>query len=216
MMNSPSHGRWIFVDTFDPITPRKRRAARQIRSHAISTALAHRRRQSELRGEHFRGPSAHTPVDSSQAYLAAKSGVPSGYLGLASVDPFESLSIDARRLTTLMHLKSSLRAGEPVVNINDAIHFQTLHKVFEMGLTDGALTAALGLTMAYAASAGGMDDECSKFNLIACRNLRRVLQDESGAPRPATFGAVLLLLGVEVRCYVLRGGLLRGTYLCTN
>lgn len=191
--------RLVFVDTQNPTMPKDRRTTRQIRSHAISMALAHRRRKAEQRGDNFR---AHTTTLSSPACLATKAVVPSGYLSIASVDPFETLPIDARRLTALMHLKSSIRAGEPVFNINDAIRFQSLLSVFETGLTDGALTAALGLTMSYAANGRSMNSECVEFGLIAYQHLRQELLDPNVVPTPATFGAILLLLGIEVCLYV--------------
>lgn len=197
-MVGETDNRLLFIDVQGPNAPHKHKTTHQARSHAISVALARKRLKAEQMGENFRGPSGHTNMHSSQAKLSTRVIVPSGYLGTASVDPFETLSIQARRLTTLMYLNQSIRAGEPVVNINDATRYQSLHSVFEAGLTDGALTAALGLTMSYAANGGSMNKECFEFSSIACQHLRRNLLHPDKTPTPATFGAILLLLGVEV------------------
>ena len=126
---------------------------------------------------------------------------PRGYVGPASLDPFATLSIDSRRLTLLMHLRSSVRTGEPVFNVNGAIHYQGLQSVFDEELTYGPLTAVLDLTMSFAASQWCFKNECSHFNTIAVGQLREGLSNSDAVCMPAIIGTILLLLSTEVcRC----------------
>ena len=194
----------IFVDALGPASARHSLETRTVRSHAVSSAVARQRRRALEKGENFRAFSPHTTQrprecgHADQAKMIVEAAKPSGYLGKASVDPFETLSIDARRLTTLFYEKKSSRVGEPVFNVNDAIHYQTMHSVFNAGLTDGALTPALGLTMSFAAAGQMFDHECIKFNSIALQEIRKKLSDPIAATIPATIGSILLLLGIEV------------------
>ena len=123
---------------------------------------------------------------------------PSRPVGPASLDPFETLSVNARRLTALLHQRSSLRAGEPVFSANEATQFQNLQTTFESSLCDGALTAALYLTLTFAATGWQMNNECVESSATAMQQIRRKLSDPVAAVSPATFGSILLLLGNAV------------------
>lgn len=122
---------------------------------------------------------------------------PSRYIGPASVDPFETLPVNARRLTTLFHTRKCKHAGEPVFNPNEAVHYQSLRLVFEAGLSDGPLTAALALTMSYAANGGHFNRECVEYSSAAMEHIRGALLQPGMEPTPALIGAVLLMLGIE-------------------
>lgn len=188
----------LFINLQGPDLPTDRRTSQQLRSHAVSTALAKGRREAEHRGENFRSQLLCAEQEHTQSSHLFDRASPSGYLGVASVDPFETLSISARGLTSLMTMKRSLLAGEPVFNTNEAVHFQSLLSVFETGFADSALTAALGLILSFTANGGVLNQECSKFSLIAIHHLRQKLSNTDAAATPATIGTILLLLGLEV------------------
>ena len=193
----------IFIDVPRPEAVRDRSKVRTARTHAVTVALARKRFEAQKNGSHFRleqfdvdkhNSNTHSKRDLSRLVTLA----PAGPIGLSSVDPFETLPVNARRLTELFHMRSSLRAGEPVFNIKDSIHYQSLHSIFESGFGDGALTAALSLTLSFAASDWQMTDESIEFNLVAMQQLRQKLSDPVIALSSATIGTVLLLLGNAV------------------
>ena len=196
-MTEPRARSLIFADA-GPVRPSPSR----IRSHAIRIALAHRRKKAEQQGENFReyDPASSAwpkrrprPRKETTKHLAD----PSRYIGSASVDPFETLPVVARRLTSLFHMRECKHAGEPVFNANEAIHYQSLRLVFATGLSDGPLTASLALTMSYAANGGQMDRECNEYSFLAMKHMREALSQPSAKPTPALIGAVLLMLGIE-------------------
>jgi hypothetical protein len=200
--------RLIFINIPNPEAIRDRSKVRTARAHAVTVAWARSRLKAQQDGSNFRlktfdvgKPKLNANRGQDPSMLAAPT--PPGPVGLSSIDPFETLPVNARRLTTLFHLKSSLRAGEPVFNVNDAIHFQSLQAIFESGLGDGALTAALSLTLAYAASGWRMNNECIEFSSIAMQQIRQKLSDPVIAVSSATIGTVLLLLGNAVCPYPL-------------
>jgi hypothetical protein len=201
--SSNPNTRLTFIIIPNPEAIRDRRKVRTARSHAVTVARARSRLKAQEDGSNFRLKTFD--VDRSNlndghgkdpSILAPPT--PPRPIGPSSIDPFETLPVNARRLTTLFHLKSSLRAGEPVFNVNNAIHYQSLQAIFESGLSDGALTAALSLTLAYAASGWRMNDECIEFGLIAMEQVRQKLSDPLTAVSSATIGTVLLLLGNAV------------------
>ena len=210
-MPSDPYTRLTFIDIPNPEAIRDRSKVRTARAHAVTVACARSRLKAQEDGRNFRlktfgvdNPNLNTSRGRDPSMLAAPS--PPGAIGLPSIDPFETLSVNARRLTTLFHLKSSLRAGEPVFNVNDAIHYQSLQAIFESGFSDGALTAALSLTLSYAANGWRMNDECIKFSSIAMQHVRQKLSDPVTAVSSATIGTVLLLLGNAVCPYPLHAG----------
>ena len=196
-----------FIDIPNPEAIRDRGKIRTARTHAVTVALARKRLKAQEDGSNFQVETFHAERSTSNTNCRRKSSAlaaltPLGPVGLSSVDPFETLPVNARRLTELFHLKSSLRAGEPVFNINDAIHFQSLRSMFESGLGDGALTAALCLTLSCAATGWKINDECIEFSSIAMQQIREKLADPFTAVSSATIGAVLLLLGNAVCPYM--------------
>ena len=209
--SSKPYTRLTFIDIPNPEAIRDRSKVRTARTHAVTVALARKRFKAQEDGSNFQLETFHADKPSSNAnrrrdlsMLAAPT--PSGPIRLSSVDPFETLPVNARRLTILFHLKSSLRAGEPVFNINDAIHYQSLQSIFESGFSDGALTAALSLTLSYAASGWRINDECVELNSIAMQQIRQKLSDPVTAVSSATIGAVLLLLGNAVCPHLFHAG----------
>ena len=186
------------TDISEPAASKDRQRTRIARSHAVGVALARQRQRAQQHGENFREFTGVSKAQNEKDKLkVSKATAPFGYLGDASIDPFDTLPINARRLTTLFHSRCSICAGEPVYNVNDAIHYQSLHSVFQTGLTDGALTAALGLTMSYAAKRD-FDHECITFSSVAMQQIRKKLSSTESAATPSTIGSVVLLLGIEV------------------
>ena len=113
------------------------------------------------------------------------------------VDPFDSLTVDARRLATLLRHSSARQAGEPIFSVNNAIDYQNLRSVFHAGLEDPALASALCLTLAFAANGGIMDEECSAYRLKAITHVSAKLSKPAEAASTTTIGTILLLVGIE-------------------
>ena len=207
---------WKFIDISDPEAVRDRKKVRTARGHAVAVALAQKRRKAQIAGLNFR-PQAFD-VDRAGA-ASSRKPTKSPLTGLtwtrpmsnSSIDPFETLTVNASRLTTLFHLKSSLSAGEPVFNINEAIHYSSLNSVFGCGFSDGALTSAICLTMSYAANGWQLNKECMTLSSVAMREMRQKLSDPDAASTPATIGTVLLLLGIAV-CHSLRLSIVQQGY----
>lgn len=209
--SSDSYSRLTFIDIPHPEAIRDRSKVRTARAHAVTVAWARSRRRAQKNGSNFRLKTFDVEKtdlndDRGQDSSMLAAPTPPGPVGLSSIDPFETLPVNARRLTILFHLKSSLRAGEPVFNVNDAIHYQSLQAIFESNLSDGALTAALSLTLSYAANGWRMNDECIEFSSIAMQQIRQKLSDPIAAVSSATIGTVLLLLGNAVRPYLPKVG----------
>ena len=211
--NTPSdvYTRLRFINITSPEAIRDRSKVRTARAHAVSVAWARSRLEAQEDGSNFRlttfdGDKPNSNANRGRDPRMLTAPTPLGPVGFSSIDPFETLPVNARRLTTLLHLKSSLRAGEPVFNLNDAIHYQSLQTLFGAGFSDGALTAALSLTLAHAAGGWRMNDECIKLSSIAMQQIRQKLSNPVAAVSPATIGTVLLLLGNAVCTHPLPAG----------
>lgn len=90
------------------------------------------------------------------------------------------------------------QAGEPVINFNSKMGFQGLHTVFRSSIADPALFNAILLTLTFAVN---NDATSAKFLTYKGETLRWInerLQDPESCAAPATIGAILLLIGVEV------------------
>jgi hypothetical protein len=130
------------------------------RTQAIKHSLQRKRRQLQLTAKNFVDETPDSIVrrkkkrDRADEENAAVLRSRSSYLGTSSVDPFDTLTIDTKRLSQLLRHKSARQAGEPVFSVNEAIDYQGLKSVFHSGLEDPALSAALCLTLAFAANGG--------------------------------------------------------------
>lgn len=80
-------------------------------------------------------------------------------LSTVSGDPFESLAVNAGRLTELLHPGSSRQAGEPIFSVNDTIVHQGLRSVLKSGFEDAASCSALCMTLAFAAKGWTLNEE---------------------------------------------------------
>lgn len=123
----------------------------------------------------------------------------SSCLAVCNIDPFETLPVNASRLTALLHLQSSQHAGEPVFSLRSRNDCRVFYKVFDAGLQDAALANALCLTLKFAANDHALDKECIDYYARSIRQISRKLSDPPQAASVNTLGAVLLLIGIEGR-----------------
>lgn len=187
-----------FVTVPDPSQTPKPSKESAARSHAIRFALSRQRFQAEAEGRHF-VTSALDKKWEKQRRRSVTMTLPTS-IRSESIDPFETLSVSADRLSVLLSLRSSVHAGEPLFTINNVINGRGLPSVFGSGLIDGALAASLCLTLALAANKWQLNQECLILNAVSIRFIRLNLENEVTASTAlATLGAVLLQLGIAVR-----------------
>ena len=96
------------------------------------------------------------------------------------------------------------QAGEPVINFNPDMGYQSLHTVFRSSLADPALLNAILLTLTFAVHG---DSNCAEFLAYkgeALRCINNQLQNPKQGVTGGLIGAILLLVGVEVRNWKLR------------
>ena len=182
----------------------KSRSQQQIAQTAsIHHALGQRRKVDRQKGNHFKEETPDTisrrlakfkaKISSNAVALSKQSGM----IGGASMDPFETLSVSAARLTELLSFRTSLSAGAPVFNIGQ-VCYQALHDIFGMVLNDGAVAAALGLTLVLAANQWQSNLESDQYESITIQHLSQELACPQVVHKSSTFGIVMLLLGNEV------------------
>ena len=193
-----------FITIFDQQSIKDPVRQQLARTQAIKHSLQRKRRQLQLTAKNFVDETPSTIRRRKQRGKADEEDVveiprrpPS--LQASLVDPFDTLTINASRLTQLLRHSSARQAGEPVFSVNDAIDYQGLKSVFHSGLEDAALSAALCLTLAFAANGGVMDRECSAYRLMCIQHVNEKLSDPAEAASTTTVGTILLLVGVEVR-----------------
>lgn len=141
-------------------------------------------------------------------------------LSASAIDPFDTLPVDNSRLQMLLHdgkcssatrdaslfltfddIGRARKASEPVFSIIEGLAFQNFHTVFRTGLTDPALANAVMLSLLFAVTEGNLDIECLKYKVRAISYIRDKVAYAKGAVSESTIGAILLLVGVEVRVY---------------
>ena len=119
-------------------------------------------------------------------------------LGASSIDPFESIPVNAARLTKLLYLPSSALAGEPVFNLGQVTSHMSLGDVFGAGFCDAALASAFSLTLTLAANQWHFDQESLELENAAVQHLNHRLAHADLSAESTTIGVVILLLGIEV------------------
>lgn len=180
------------------------------RTQAIRHSFQRKRRRLQITSKNFVDETPETIVrrrkkrDKNGADEAIELPRRSITLQTGIIDPFDSLTINANRLTQLLRHGSARQAGEPVFSVDDSIDYQGLKSVFHSGLEDPALSAALCLTLAFAANGGVMDGECSAYRLKCIQHVNEKLSDLADAASTTTVGTILLLVGVEVRVSIRR------------
>lgn len=90
-------------------------------------------------------------------------------------------------------------APEPVFSVSKDLDFQNFHSVFRSGLVEPALSNAVMLSLALAASGGVINKECLIYRGQAIHHIRETMALNNKSVSESTIGAILLLVGVEVR-----------------
>lgn len=136
-------------------------------------------------------------------------------ISAGSIDPFQTLAVDASRLQILLHNgtkylgvgyprltyhvpEKARQAPEPVFSVAKELMFQNFQTVFRTGLSDPALSNALMLSLALAATDGRVDLECLGYQGQAMKFIRKKMTSLDEAATESTIGAILLLAGVGV------------------
>jgi hypothetical protein len=202
--NQPESLQLAFITISDQQSIKDPARQQLARTQAIKHSLQRKRRQLQLTANNFVDETPSTIRRRKKRHSTDEEGIVelprrSASLQSSLVDPFDTLTINASRLTQLLRHSSARQAGEPVFSVNDAIDYQGLKSVFHSGLEDQALSAALCLTLAFAANGGVMDRECSAYRLMCIQHVNEKLSDPAEATSTTTVGTILLLVGVEVR-----------------
>lgn len=212
--NQPESLQLAFITISDQQSIKDPARQQLARTQAIKHSLQRKRRQLQLTAKNFVDETPGTIRRRKKRDKADNEDVVelprrSASLQTSLVDPFDTLTINASRLTQLLRHSSARQAGEPVFSVNDAIDYQGLKSVFHSGLEDPALSAALCLTLAFAANGGVMDRECSAYRLMCIQHVNEKLSDPAEAASTTTVGTILLLVGVEVRNPIRPNGLVQ-------
>lgn len=77
--------------------------------------------------------------------------------------------------------------------------FQNFKSVFRSGLVDPALLNAFMLSLAFTANGGVINKECLVYRGQAIQHIRERISMPDKVVSESTIGAILLLVGVEVR-----------------
>lgn len=188
----------------DPGAAKNKNKQQLARTQGIRNAFRKRYQSLQESGDNFR-PCMHPKSLSHQE--VGKSGdqeacilIPNASIqpAIASIDPFETLAINASRLTELLSHRSARQAGEPVFSVNEQIDFRLFHQIFEGGMQDPALAHALYLTLKFAANGGKLDGECVDHRTRAVEHITSRLSSPENTATTNTIGTILLLVGIEV------------------
>ena len=90
------------------------------------------------------------------------------------------------------------QAGEAVINFNSKMGFQGLHTVYQSNIADPVLLNAILLTLTFAVHSNPTNTKFLTYKGETLRWINERLQDPQRIAVPATIGAILLLIGVEV------------------
>ena len=192
--------------TFQDPNDNDKAVKRLARSHAIKQALQNKRRLQKAYMQNFHIEDGKTPK------CKGKHESPLTILGASTLDPFDSLPIKSSRLQHLLnnckYFSSTIQlnltppsdqarqAPEPVFSISQDLNFQHFHSVFRAGLVDPALMNAVMLSLTFAASGGVLNNESLVYRGQAIHHIRETMNKPVSE---STIGAILLLVGVEVR-----------------
>lgn len=191
------------------------------KSHAVKHALKAKRLLEQESKRNFRvtflKEERNTLIN--ESHLAKPPELISSIFASA-IDPFGTLPVDNSRLQMLLDDSKKLsttrdvscfltfndigrarKASEPVFSITEDLAFQNFYTVFRTGLTDPALANAVMLSLLFAVTEGNLDIECLKYKVCAIGYIRDKVAYAKEAASESTIGAILLLVGVEVRIY---------------
>ncbi|CEI63545.1 hypothetical protein FVEN_g6676 [Fusarium venenatum] len=147
----------------------------------------------------------HTPENGNSIKRAIRKGNHDRYLApspatlsASTIDPFDSLAIKGTRLQHFLNNYEARLAPEPVFSVSKDLDFQNFQSVFRAGLVDPALSNAVMLSLAFAASGGIINKECLIYRGQAIHHIRETMMFNHSVSE-STIGAILLLVGVEAR-----------------
>jgi hypothetical protein len=197
---------FTFISLPDPNEASTRKQQQQLaRTHAIRFAIERKRRvRRDLQNRfipHQVPSSAERGTSQVQAPAPVSPRIPrrSWTLALDTIDPFESLAVQGRRLTFLLTHHASRQAGEPVFSLNTQHDWQSFGDVCANAFCDPALVHAVCLTLAFAANGGRLDGECLFYRLRSIQRINSHLSNPSEAVSQSVITAILLLAGVDAR-----------------
>ncbi|OKL63696.1 hypothetical protein UA08_00716 [Talaromyces atroroseus] len=192
--------RFQFISVRDSKDRITRRLAR---SHAVKQALENKRKLQQESRDNFR---VTTSKDRPRNLMTKKRTCTSSPtasllspLSAGTLDPFQTLAVDSSRLQTLLGNYKARQAPEPVFSVEEELAFQNFRSVFRTGLVDPALQNAVMLSFAFAVTGGSIDRECLGYQGQAISYIREKMSSLDEATSESTFGAILLLAGVEAR-----------------
>ncbi|OBS26083.1 hypothetical protein FPOA_00027 [Fusarium poae] len=133
-----------------------------------------------------------------KAFPEISSALSPATLSAGIMDPFDSLAIKGTRLQHLLNIYEARLGPEPVFSVSKDLDFQNFQSVFRGGLVDPALSNAVMLSLAFAASGGVINKECLVYRGQAIHHIRETMTSSDNVSE-STIGAILLLVGVEAR-----------------
>jgi hypothetical protein len=196
---------YTFITVLDPEEAGAKRQHQQARTHAIRNAVQRKRRRMQQTQKNFiqhRVPGVQSPPLETR-HASPQTLVPpiwgSWHPSLDTIDPFDSLAVHTRRLTTLLCHGASRQAGEPVFNVSASHDWQRFQDVCPDPFQNPAVVHAICLTLAYAVNGGRMNAECLLYRLRAVQEINVQLSDPIQAVSSSVMTTVLLLAGIDAR-----------------
>ncbi|KAK6605944.1 hypothetical protein H4I96_04406 [Botrytis cinerea] len=190
-----ANSKFLFIAINNPDDLKDHDTKRRARSHAVKQALENNRKLRKESGDNFR-------VSSSKDYsrrlasnrIRSQPGSQYHY-----PHPSARLILSRRWLwihRDCMHcLATARQAAEPVFSVKNELVYHSFHTVFNAGLDDPALLNAVMLTFAFAATEGGINQECLRYQSKAISCIRERMSSIDRATMTTTIGAILLLTG---------------------
>lgn len=87
---------------------------------------------------------------------------------------------------------------KPDFNVSDELVLQNFTPIIRKGVDDHALLSAMILTISYSIGGGSVDGHFLKSQNECMASIRQSMAIRDRSPAESTFGAILLLAGVEV------------------
>ncbi|KAI9708117.1 MAG: hypothetical protein M1820_004321 [Bogoriella megaspora] len=120
-------------------------------------------------------------------------------ISLGLMDPFDCLAADTSEMPALMDNPVARRVGEPIINFNVKMGYQSLRTVFRSSIVEPGLLNAILLALTFAIEKDVTSAKFLNYQGEALHWINEQLRDHNRALTPATIGAILLLVGVDAR-----------------
>lgn len=196
-----ANSKFLFIAINNPDDLKDHDTKRRARSHAVKQALENNRKLRKESGDNFRVSSSKDysrRLASNRIRSQPRVTIPLSP-SVSTLDPFQTLAVDSSRLHALFSNYKARQAAEPVFSVKNELVYHSFHTVFNAGLDDPALLNAVMLTFAFAATEGGINQECLRYQSKAISCIRERMSSIDRATMTTTIGAILLLTGVEAR-----------------